>query len=171
MVENLPVNVKCRSALKTLFLYFNLYIRVMLNSLSWPFISIFFNNNNSFNRMFCSTWHTHSCICTLSENIIFISTSFRNRWFFFSTVPQMNFIFSDKLHILYLSCNVKKPQTQPPNSLKRAETSVVLTVFWWCYRFLSSLKMHLITGELYLDQWQYITKLNLINAVWLLKQN
>jgi hypothetical protein len=111
--------------------------------------------------------HTH----TLSENIIFISTSFRNRWFFSCTVPQMNFIFSDKLHILYLSCNVKKPQTQPPNSLKKAETSVVLTVFWWCYRFLSSLKMHLITGELYLDQWQYITKLNLINAVWLLKQN
>jgi len=38
----------------------------------------------------------------------------------------MNFIFSVNVGIMYLSCNVKQPKKQLPNSLKRAKTSVVL---------------------------------------------
>ena len=51
----------------------------------------------------------------------------------------MNFIFSDNVRILCLSCNVIKPKTTAKLSLTRTETSVVLIVF--C---LSSVKFALI---------------------------
>ena len=74
-------------------------------------------------------------IRTLSENIKFICTSFRNSekasgdlfWRVSQRVP-INFIISDNILTLCLSCNVKKPK-QLPNCLKRAETNVVLIVF------------------------------------------
>jgi hypothetical protein len=47
-------------------------------------------------------------IRTLSVNIKFICTSFRNRPV--SQRVQMNFIFTDNVRILCLSCNVKKSQ-------------------------------------------------------------
>ena len=40
IVEDPTVTVKCRTAIKVLFLYFNLCLSVMLNSLSCPFTSI-----------------------------------------------------------------------------------------------------------------------------------
>ena len=43
---------------------------------------------------------------------------------------QMNFIFSDNVHILRLSCHVSNLQKQRPNYLRRAETSIVLIVFY-----------------------------------------
>jgi hypothetical protein len=41
---------------------------------------------------------------------------------------EMNYIFSDNVRMLYLSCYFKSPKKQS-NCLKRAETSVVLIVF------------------------------------------
>jgi hypothetical protein len=60
-----------------------------------------------------SLWYTYTIYVTLSVNIKFICTSFRNRQNseLFRPVSQrvqMNFIFNDNVRILCLSCNVKK---------------------------------------------------------------
>ena len=41
----------------------------------------------------------------------------------------MNYVFSDNVHILCLSCNVKNSTAKFAKKKKKAETSVVLIVF------------------------------------------
>ena len=66
-----------------------------------------------------------------------ICTSFRNRqkqralgrlFCPVSKRVQMNYIFSDNVHILCLSCNAKKRPKQLPNCLKRASYGVLCEV-------------------------------------------
>ena len=46
IVEDPTVTVKCRTAIKVMFIYFNLCVSVMLNSLSYLFTSILQNVYN-----------------------------------------------------------------------------------------------------------------------------
>ena len=73
-------------------------------------------------------------ICTLSENITFTCAGFKNRQRSESVVSlcpvsqreQMNVIFSENVHVLCLSCNLKKNCImQQQNFTKRTETSAL----------------------------------------------
>ena len=82
------------------------------------------------------------------------------------------YIFSDNLHKLCLSCNVKKPKTIAKLSKKSRKKCHFLWCLLWSqrlYRFLPLLNMNKVPGKLYLGQWLYI-KINYpVNAIWLLK--
>ena len=40
IIEDITVTVKCRAVIKALFFYFSACLSVMLDSLSWSFVSI-----------------------------------------------------------------------------------------------------------------------------------
>ena len=92
----------------------------------------------------------------------------------FSELPSMVAI--DKFDcILYLSCNVKKPQNNYQIVLMRIETNVVLIVFrccplWhlhlYCYQFLPLLSLNQVSEKLYLGQWLYIACISCILPVF-----
>ena len=52
IVEDSTVTVKCRTAIKALFLYFNSCLSVMFDSLSCSFIPISFLSNGSYFRKY-----------------------------------------------------------------------------------------------------------------------
>jgi len=90
---------------------------------------------------------------------------------------QMNFIFSDNVRILYLSCNVNEPKITAKLS-KKSRNKHPLNCFWWCplwslclycYHFVPLLSMNQVPEKLYLGQWSYIRKNYPVNAIWLLK--
>jgi succinate dehydrogenase hydrophobic anchor subunit len=53
IIEDTTVTVKCRTAIKVMFLYFNLCLSVTLNSLSCSFTSISFLTTSCFFTLIC----------------------------------------------------------------------------------------------------------------------
>ena len=89
---------------------------------------------------------------------------------------QINFIFNDNVHILCLSCNIKKSKTTAKLSenswnkrcSKRFQKNVS-AIFY--YHFFLLLNRNKVPEKLYFGQWQYTTKMYRVNAIWLLKKN
>ena len=113
-------------------------------------------------------------IHTLSTNLKFISTSFRNRkkaslrraFLAVSQRFQINVIFTDHVRILCLSCKVKKSKTTAnlPENIRNKRYSNRLP---WChlsrshlywYSFFSLLNMNQVAEKLYFGEWSYTAK-------------
>jgi hypothetical protein len=140
-----------------------------------------------FSRRVCSSYYIDVCeilrfpsdknidnIHTLSTNITFISTSFRNRkkarprrvFWPVSQLFQINVIFTDNVRILCLSCKVKKSKTTAnfPENIRNKRHSNRLP---WChlsrshlywYSFFSLLNMNQVAEKLYFGEWSYTAK-------------
>ena len=90
---------------------------------------------------------------------------------------QINFIFTDNVHLLYLSCNVYKsknnwklPEYSRNNSRSKSFqwcplSCLHLTVTISYHRYY----MNLVQEKLYFGQWPYRTNIYPVNAIWLLK--
>ena len=91
---------------------------------------------------------------------------------------QINFIFSNNVCILRLSCNIKKSKTTAKLSEngwnKRHCNSFQRCHLWrqhlYCYHFFLLLNRNQVPEKLYFGQWPYIAKIYPVNAIWLLNQ-